>query len=181
MQSYAAKPQSRFGKKHLFWLIGGVIGLFLTYQAVAVLIVVYLAQPLRVEGVAMAPALNNGDKVLMLKQIKQLNRGEIVAHLYPEDTSKSYIKRIIGLPGETLEIREGRVFINGQLLEEPYMPAENFSHDTLEPVQITAGHYFVLGDNRRNSSDSRYWGTVPRALIYGKYWYRYWEAEPPAN
>ena len=178
MQSYAAQPRARFGRKHIFWLIGGIVGLYLLYQAIVLLIVVYLVQPVRVEGRAMSPTLNNGDKVFLLKQFGEIQRGEIVAHLYPEDTSKSYIKRIIGLPGETLEIREGRVFINGQLLEEPYMPAENFSQDTLAPVQIAAEHYFVLGDNRRNSSDSRYWGTVPRNLIYGKYWYRYWEAEP---
>jgi signal peptidase I len=181
VQSYAAKPQPRFGKKYLFWIIGGVIGLYLTYQAAALVIVVYLIQPVRVEGIAMSPALHNGDKVFMLKRIGKIQRGEIVVHLYPEDTSKSYIKRIVGLPGETLEIRAGRVFINGQLLEEPYLQAEYFSQDALEPVQIAAEHYFVLGDNRRNSSDSRYWGTVPRKLIYGKYWYRYWEAAPSAN
>lgn len=177
MQSFSAQEKARFGKKHLFWLIGGTIGLYLAYQAIVLLTVVFVVQPVRVQGKGMSPALNDGDKVFMLKRFKEIKRGDIVGHLYPQDTSMSYIKRIIGLPGETLEIRDGRVFINGQLLEEPYMQADYFSHDTLNPVQIAAGHYFVLGDNRQHSSDSRYWGTVARDLIYGKYWYRYWQQD----
>ena len=175
MQSYSTSTQSRFTKKHVFWLVGGSIGLYLAYQAFIFLTVIFGVQPVQVQGVAMAPALNNGDKVFMLKSFKEIKRGDIIVHLYPEDTSKSYINRVIGLPGETLEIRDGRVYINGQLLEEPYMQPDYFSQDTLNPVKIAADHYFVLGDNRRNSSDSRYWGTVPRNLIYGKFWYRYWK------
>ncbi len=167
--------QTRFGKKHVFWFVGGAIGLYLAYQAIVLLTVIFVVQPVRVQGKGMSPALNDGDKIFLLKRFKEIKRGDIVGHLYPEDTSKSYIKRIVGLPGETLELRAGRVYINGQLLEEPYMQADYFSQDTLNPVQIAAEHYFVLGDNRRNSSDSRYWGTVARALIYGKYWYRYWQ------
>lgn len=177
MQSYSASRQSRFGKKHVFWLIGGSIGLYLAYQAFVVLLVIYVVQPMQVQGVAMAPALNNGDKVFMWKIFKEIKRGEIIAHLYPEDTSKSYIKRVVGLPGETLEIRDGRVYINGQLLEEPYMQPDYFGQGAFNPVKIASDHYFVLGDNRPNSSDSRYWGTVSRNLIYGKFWYRYWEQD----
>jgi signal peptidase I len=177
MQSFSAKEKARFGKKHLFCLIGGTIALYLIYRVVGVLILIFVIQPVRVQGAAMSPALNDGDKIFVLKRFQEINRGEIVVHLYPEDTSKSYIKRIIGLPGETLEIRDGRVFINGKLLEEPYMQGDNFSQDTLNPVQIAAEQYFVLGDNRRNSSDSHYWGTVPRNLILGKYWYRYWQQD----
>ncbi|MDX2043121.1 MAG: signal peptidase I [Acidobacteriota bacterium] len=148
------------------------------YYGLAFLIVIFVAQPVRVEGKAMMPGLKNGDKVFMKKRFSDLNRSDIVVHYYPLDTDLSYIKRIIGLPGETLMIEEGKISINGTLLEEPYLPDEWKSHDSLsEPVKIPDGHYFVLGDNRRNSSDSRYWGTVPLNLIYGKYWFRYWEAE----
>jgi signal peptidase I len=177
MQSYSASGQARFGKKHLFWLIGGIIGLYLIYRVLSAFIFIFVVQPVRVQGAAMAPALNNGDKALMLKSFKEINRGDIVVHLYPEDTSKSYIKRIVGLPGETIEIRDGRVYINGQRLEEPYMQPDYFSQDILNPVKIAADHYFVLGDNRRNSADSRYWGTIPRHLIYGKFWRRYWKQD----
>ena len=185
MQSYSASDTAAgpggFRKKHLFWLIGGVIGLYVAYQVIVLLIVVYVVQPVRVEGKAMSPTLDNGDKVFMLKRFDEIKRGDIIVHLFPEDTSKSYIKRVVGLPGETLEIRDGRVYINGQLLEEPYMQPDYFSQDTLNPVKIAPDHYFVLGDNRRNSSDSRYWGTVARPLVYGKYWYRYWKQAAPTN
>lgn len=172
--------------KSPFWsrwkiLIGAVAILIVApvlYYGLAFLMVVFVAQPVRVEGKAMMPGLKNGDKVLMKKKFSDLNRSDIVVHYYPLDTDLSYIKRIIGLPGETLMIEDGKVFINGTQIEEPYLLDEWRSADSLpEPVKIPDGHYFVLGDNRRNSSDSRYWGTVPRNLIYGKYWFRYWEAE----
>lgn len=109
--------------------------------------------------------------------VSYIKRGDIVIFLFPENQSKSYIKRIVGLPGETIEIKDGKVLINEILIEEPYLNPDYVSEDTMPaPVTIAPDHYFVLGDNRRNSSDSRYWGTVPRKLIYGKFWRRYYEA-----
>lgn len=171
------KPSSWSRRKILFWVLVALISAPILYFGLVFLTVIFVAQPVRVEGKAMMPALKGGDKVFMKKRFDDLNRGDIVVHYYPVDTTKSYIKRIVGLPGETLMIEDGKVFINGTQLEEPYLPDDWKSVDSLPaPVKIPDGHYFVLGDNRRNSSDSRYWGTLPRDLIYGKYWFRYWKA-----
>jgi signal peptidase I len=177
---YAPTPgASRFRKKHLIWLLIGVIALPLIYFSLNLAVVVYGIQPVRMAGKSMSPNINDGDKLFMLKQIGELRRGDIVIFLYPENQTKSYIKRIVGLPGETIEVIDGKVFINGNRIEEPYLAPEYASQDsTPEPLAIPPDNYFVLGDNRRQSSDSRYWGPLPRKLIYGKFWYRYAEGKP---
>lgn len=174
-----APPKSSGGikTKILILVIVGSIFMIALYFLTPILTVVYVIQPVRVEGHAMSPTLNHGDKVLMLKRIGELQRGDIVVFLFPRDQSKSYIKRIVGLPGETIDIKKGKVIIDGKPLDEPYIHAKYVSFDTMPlPLVIPTDQYFVLGDNRKNSSDSRSWGTVPRNLIYGKYWYRYWSA-----
>lgn len=99
----------------------------------------------------------------------KLARGDIVVFWFPNDPSKSYIKRLIGLPGETVEVREGAVFVNGRKLDEPYLDgALNRSADTRPPVYVKPHYYYVLGDNRDSSSDSRIWGLVPEKYIYAK-------------
>ncbi|MGH9755903.1 MAG: signal peptidase I [Blastocatellia bacterium] len=177
--AYQPPPHvSRFRKKHLFWLLGVAIALPLIYFSINIAVVAFVIQPVRIEGQAMQPSLNHGDKVFMLKQVGELHRGDIVVLLYPHDQTKSYIKRIIGLPGETIEIKDGKIYINGNQIEEPYLAPEYASQDTMPgPVAIPPDNYFVMGDNRKNSSDSRYWGPVPRKLIYGKFWYRYAEGK----
>jgi len=133
-----------------------------------------LLQPVRHEGSSMKPAIGDGDKILINKPLGDLKRGDIVVFYFPEDTSKSAVKRIIGLPGETLEIREGKIFINGQFLDEPYVDEKfNQIKATRNPVKIPDGHYFVIGDNRDNSYDSRGWGTLSKELIYGVYYTTY--------
>jgi signal peptidase I len=131
-------------------------------------------KPVVVQGTAMMPAFNDGDRILIDQNLGELKRGEIITHLYPRDTSKWYFKRIIGLPGENIEIAGGKVFINGQILEEPYVD-ESYNQNKMDlpPQMIAENHYFVMGDNRDNSSDSRYWGTVPKELITGKYYMTY--------
>jgi signal peptidase I len=168
------KPWSR--KRYLATIAIALAGVIVSIS-IPSLILVYVVQPVRIEGEAMSPHLKHGDRVFVSRRIGELKRGEIVIFLYPHDTSKSYIKRIIGLPGETIEMRDGKVLINNNSIEEPYLDPQNLSHDTTEPRPIPAGHYFVMGDNRRNSSDSRYWGTVPKELIYGKLIGRYWAAD----
>lgn len=129
-----------------------------------------LPQPVRVEGTAMFPTLKDGDKIIIDRNFKELKRGDIISFLYPKDTSKWYIKRIVGLPDEKIEIREGIIFINGEKLDEPYLyEAGNQTKGSFPPQRIPVNHYFVIGDNRDNSSDSRYWGTVSRDLVTGKY------------
>ncbi|HEX8423412.1 MAG TPA: signal peptidase I [Pyrinomonadaceae bacterium] len=145
----------------------------------AVLVVVFVVQPVKVEGTSMLPRLHDGERIFVNKLIyyglPKLTRGDIVVFWPPHDPSKSYIKRIIGLPGETVEVREGRIRINGQELDEPYLdPQLNLSHMNQQPVIVKEHYYFVMGDNRDNSSDSRFWGLVPEKYIYGKALFRYW-------
>jgi signal peptidase I len=177
--SYAPPPaSSRFRKKHLIWLALVVIALPLIYFSLSLAVVVFGFQPVRMAGQSMRPNINDGDKLFMSKQIGELRRGDIVVFLYPEDQTKSYIKRIVGMPGETIEVKNGKVYIDGNQIEEPYVAPEYASQDTMPgPVAIPPDNYFVMGDNRKNSSDSRYWGPVPRKLVYGKFWYRYAEGK----
>jgi signal peptidase I len=136
------------------------------------------SKPVRVDGIAMKPNFNDGDRILIEKNPGKLHRGDLITFLYPKDTSKWYFKRIIGLPGETVEIREGKVYINEQLLDEPYVDETyNQSKGSFPPRKIPDDQYFVMGDNRDNSSDSRYWGTVGKELITGKYYATYLKAE----
>ncbi|HEX8922222.1 MAG TPA: signal peptidase I [Pyrinomonadaceae bacterium] len=149
----------------------------------AALLVVFVVQPVKVEGTSMLPRLHDGERIFVNKLIyyglPQLKRGDIVVFWFPDDPSKSYIKRIIGLPGEIIEIREGRIYIRSQgreqLLEEPYLdPQRNLSRANKGPEEVKAHYYYVMGDNRDASSDSRYWGLVPEKYIYGKALFRYW-------
>ncbi len=118
----------------------------------------------------MTPTLKDGDRIFVTTSPGELKRGDIVSFLFPKDTSKYYIKRIVGLPGETLEIREGKVFINNVELDETYVLGPyNTTKPTFPPKVIETDQYYVLGDNRDNSSDSRYWGTVSKELINGKF------------
>jgi signal peptidase I len=156
---------------------------------VAVLIVVFVIQPVRVEGQSMMPRLHDQDRIFVNKFIYPLRewlgdqtpikRGDIVVLLYPNDPSKSYIKRVVGLPGEQIEILDGKLYVDNELVEEPYLDEEYLSRDsTPGPVDINAHHYFVMGDNRNNSSDSRSWGLVPEKYIYGKAIFRYYPFLP---
>jgi signal peptidase I len=107
--------------------------------------------------------------------IPQIMRGDIVVFWYPNDPSKSYIKRVIGLPGETVEVREGKILVNNQVLQEQYLDGDmNRSSVSQPPVAVKEHYYFVMGDNRDHSSDSRIWGLVPEKYIYGKALLRYW-------
>ena len=100
------------------------------------------------------------------------SRGEIIVFRFPRDTSRDFVKRVIGLPGDVVSINNGQVFIDGNPLDEPYL-VEKYS-DTLSPTLVAPDSYFVMGDNRDQSSDSRDWGTVPLENIVGKTWVRYW-------
>ena len=105
----------------------------------------------------------------------KIYRGDIVVFWFPEDPSKSYIKRVIGLPGDMVEVHDGRVRVNGRDLDEAYLDQQlNMSHSSKPPTYVKPGYYFVMGDNRDNSSDSRIWGLVPKKYVYGKALFRYW-------
>ena len=174
------EPRSNRTKIGLIILV--VIAAVGLYVLLPVLTVLFVGQPVRVEGEAMSPTLNNGDRILISKRIAKLNRGDIVIFWYPGDTSKSFIKRIIGLPGDRLDIDlEGNLTINSQILKEDYIdPGRNRAARSRwnivkhEWKEVKQGYYFVMGDNRDASHDSRSWGPVPLDMIYGKYVFRYW-------
>ncbi|HEY0323288.1 MAG TPA: signal peptidase I [Pyrinomonadaceae bacterium] len=166
--------------RHGFWSETRLLVRDLVFALMfATLMVVFVVQPVKVEGTSMLTRLHDGDRIFVNKLIyygvPKLQRGDIVVFWYPNDPSKNYIKRIVGLPGETVEVREGRVLINNVELDEPYLdPHLNIAHMSLQPALIKDHYYFVMGDNRDNSSDSRYWGLVPEKYIYGKALFRYW-------
>lgn len=143
----------------------------------AVLIIVFLVQPVRVEGNSMQPRLQNDERVFVNKilyRVSDIERGDIVVFWYPGNTSKSFIKRVVGLPGEVVEIRAGQVLLNGIPYHEPYVPPEFEDRSDFLPVEVPEGHYFVMGDHRNTSNDSRSWGTLSSNLIFGKAIFRYW-------
>jgi signal peptidase I len=143
----------------------------------AIMIVVFLYQPVKVEGTSMLPELRDQERIFVNKfvyRIEHINRQDIVVFWYPRDTSKSYIKRIIGMPGDTVEIVGGAVYINDKLLNEHYVDPRFIDRHSYPPVFVEPGHYYVLGDHRNQSNDSRNWGLVPERYIYGKAVFRYW-------
>ena len=122
----------------------------------------------KISGSSMSPTFKDGDTAFGVRNVDPISRGDVVAFRYPRDQSKSFLQRVIGLPGEEIEMTNGRVSINGRPIEEPYvLPANNASF-SLSRRTIADGEYFVMGDNRANSSDSRSWGTVARGLIWLK-------------
>ena len=155
-----------------YWLRDLVLSILLAF-----IVIVFLYQPVQVEGTSMLPHLENHERIFINKfvyRFEPIRRGEIVVFWYPLDTSKSYIKRVIGLPGERVSILEGRVYINDKPLEESYLQPGYLDHQSYPPVVIEPGHYYVLGDHREYSNDSRIWGTVDRKYIYGKAVFVYW-------
>jgi signal peptidase I len=163
-----------------FWAEARLLGRDLVFALmIAGLTVVFIIQPVKVEGTSMLPRLHDGERIFVNKLIyygiPKLQRGDIVVFWYPNDPSKSYIKRVIGLPGDTVEERDGRIYINGKELEETYLdPQRTLKTENKAPIQVHAHYFYVMGDNRDNSSDSRYWGLVPEKYIYGKAVVRYW-------
>lgn len=125
------------------------------------------------QGTAMLPGFKEGQRLKIERfdrfEEPDLKRGDVIVFLFPDDPSASYVKRLIGLSGDTVEIREGQVIVNGEELKEPYIdPRLNLSHRSQQPVFVKPNYYYVLGDNRDNSSDSRIWGLVPERYVYGK-------------
>ena len=145
--------------------------------AVSAFIIVFLYQPVRVEGTSMLPQLRDQDRLFINKMayhVEDIRRGDVVVFLYPQDHSKSYIKRVIALPGADLRIDHGLVYVNGKQIAEKYVP-RRFEDERSQPEMMVPQHeYFVMGDHRSISSDSRDFGPVERELIYGKAAFVYW-------
>ena len=146
----------------------------------SVLIITFLYQPVRVEGTSMLPRLENQDRLFINKfvyHIESIDRGDVVVFRYPRDQEKSYIKRVIGLPGDRIWIDHGQVWVNGKPLREDYVPAEYQDMRSMAEMVVPEGTYFMMGDHRSISSDSRDFGPVKRSLIYGKAVFVYWPAK----
>lgn len=149
---------------------------------IAVFVILFLYQPVRVEGTSMMPSLEDQERIFINKFVYRLGfgdieRGDMVVFWYPNDPTKSYIKRVIGLPGDKVEVRSGAVWVNDVSIQEPYVPNEYRDTMSVAPLVVPQDHYYVLGDHRSSSNDSRNWGPVPRQAIYGKAVFSYWPIE----
>jgi signal peptidase I len=145
--------------------------------AISILIILFLYQPVRVEGTSMLPRLEDHDRLFINKfvyHIESIERGDVVVFHYPRDPEKSYIKRVIALPGDRLRIDHGQLFLNDKLVPENYVPEMYRDMRSYAETTIPDDCYFVMGDHRSISSDSREFGAVERDLIYGKAVFVYW-------
>lgn len=143
----------------------------------ALVIIVFLYQPVKVEGTSMAPLLSDQERIFINKfvyRFEPIERGDVVVFWYPLDRTKSFIKRVIALPGERVEIRHGVVYVDGQAVQEPYVPPQYEDLSDYGPIRVPPGNYFVMGDHRISSNDSRVFGPVPRRYIYGRAEFAYW-------
>jgi len=146
----------------------------------ALVIIVFLYQPVKVEGTSMAPLLSDQERIFINKfvyRFEAIHRGDVVVFWYPLDRSKSFIKRVIALPGETVTIRQGVVTVNGTVVPEPYVPPQYEDVSDFGPMRVPADSYFVMGDHRISSNDSRVFGPVPSQFIYGRAVFAYWPVD----
>ena len=146
---------------------------------IALVVILFLYQPVKVEGTSMMPALVDQERIFINKfayrfGITDVQRGDTVVFYFPGDITKSYIKRVIGIPGDSVEIHHGTVLVNGHEIAEPYVPLQYRDRLSLDRMTVAQGEYFVMGDHRSASNDSRSWGTVPRNYIYGRAVFVYW-------
>jgi len=159
---------------YVLWLRDLVISL-----AVSAFIIIFIYQPVKVEGTSMMPGLSDQERIFINKFVyryEAIDRGDVVVFRYPNDPSKSYIKRVVGVPGDRVQISFGRVYVNGSRLFEPYVPEPYADERSMPEMLVPPNAYFVLGDHRNMSSDSRDFGSVGKDFVYGKAVFAYWPA-----
>ncbi len=169
------KAQRGMGTVVVAWMRDLLISLFISG-----FIIVFLYQPVKVEGTSMLPGLSDQERIFVNKFVyhfEAISRGDIVVFRYPRDPSKSYIKRVIAVGGDRVRIDDGRVYVNGYAIYEPYVPLRFLDARSYPETVVPEGYYFVLGDHRSASSDSRDFGPVARNLVYGKAVFSYWPVE----
>jgi signal peptidase I len=168
-----ASPGRRRGfLKSRYWLRDVVLSSLLVFT-----VFLFFYQPVQVEGTSMLPLLKNHERIVVNKiayHVESIQRGDIIVFRYPLDPAESFIKRVIGLPGDWVNIKDGQVYVNGKRLSEPYVLPAYLDIETYSPVHVAPNQYYVLGDHRDFSNDSREWGTVARKYIYGKAVFAYW-------
>jgi signal peptidase I len=165
-------PPVRLSSGFGVWLRDLVISL-----AISAFIIIFLYQPVKVEGTSMMPSLVDQERIFVNKfvyRLEPIERGDIVVFRYPYDPSKSYIKRVIGMAGDRIRINSGQVYVNGEALDESYVPPEYTDSRSSPEAVVPANSYFVLGDHRSMSDDSRNFGPVNQSFIYGKAVFGYW-------
>ena len=148
--------------------------------AISAFIIIFLYQPVKVEGTSMMPGLEDQERIFVNKFVyrwEPIQHGDIVVFRYPRDTSKSYIKRVIGVAGDRIRIENGQVYVNGEALDEDYVPSDYADARSYGEVVVPANSFFVLGDHRTMSNDSRDFGAVNERFIYGKAVFGYWPVE----
>jgi signal peptidase I len=148
--------------------------------AISAFIIVFLYQPVKVEGTSMMPSLDDQERIFINKfvyRIEPIQRGDIVVFRYPRDPAKSFIKRVIGVAGDHVRIADGHVFLNGKMLEENYVPSVYQDERSYPEIVVPPDSYFVLGDHRSLSNDSRDFGPVDAPYIYGKAVFGYWPVD----
>ena len=147
---------------------------------VSFFIILFVYQPVKVEGGSMEPGLEDQERIFINKLVyrwESINRGDIIVFRYPRDPRKSFIKRVIGVSGDRVRISYGHVYLNGKRMEEDYVPTEFLDSRSYPEIVVPEGAYFVLGDHRSMSNDSRDFGPVARSYIYGKAVFGYWPME----
>lgn len=140
-------------------------------------LITFVAQAFRVQGTSMLPLLEDSERIIVNKfvyRFSPIQRGDVVVFWYPRDPSVSFIKRVIGMPGDVVELRRGAVHVNGRKVDEEYVLTSFRDDESYPPVEVKKGYYYVLGDHRNSSNDSRNWGEVPEKYIYGKAFFRFW-------
>jgi signal peptidase I len=168
----SAKPAKGRWPMLSVWLRDLIISL-----AISGFIIVFLYQPVKVEGTSMMPSLEDQERIFVNKfvyRLERIQRGDIVVFRYPRDPSKSFIKRVIGVAGDHIRIDSGQVYVNGEALDEDYVPNAFTDQRSYPDVVVPDDCYFVLGDHRSMSNDSRDFGPVPVSFIYGKAVFGYW-------
>lgn len=143
-------------------------------------VVTFVVQPFRVEGTSMQPLLANGERIMVNKfayRIHPIEYGDVVVFWSPHDPSVSFIKRVVARPGDRVEIRHGALYVNQQPVNESYVAHQYKDYEDLPAHEVAQGYYYVLGDHRNGSNDSRAWGEVPEKYIYGRASFRFWPFE----
>ena len=166
-------PRARTGLG--VWLRDLIISL-----AISAFIIIFIYQPVKVEGTSMMPSLEDQERIFVNKfvyRLEAIEHGDIVVFRYPRDPSKSYIKRVIGVAGDRIRIDGGQVFVNDEALDEDYVPASYADARSYPETVVPPRCYFVLGDHRSMSNDSRDFGPVNQSYIYGKAVFGYWPVD----
>ncbi len=175
VKSERARSANRVATLFTSWVRDLIISL-----AISAFVIVFLYQPVKVEGTSMMPSLDDQERIFINKfvyRIEPIQHGDIIVFRYPRDPAKSFIKRVIGVAGDHVKIDDGRVYVNGKLLVEDYVPRAYQDDRSYPDVTVPPDSYFVLGDHRSLSNDSRDFGPVDSSYIYGKAVFGYWPVD----